>query len=150
MKKLSLIILFVCFYINVFSQGTNKKIYFLADTISVSKENRVLKHGYVDNVFEYFFVFFCKCAYPYKNYVTFSYVNKKGEKKAEIVLEKPKHRYSSVKELMDMVNEHHKFFDDVYDLYIVEALPGNKYRTNKVNFVGYSPPIDDSVILKKN
>ena len=149
MRKLSSIILFVCFYTNLFSQGTNKKVYFLADTLSVSKENNVLKHGYVDNAFEYFFTFFCKCAYPYQDYVIFSYINKKGEPKAEIVLEKPKYRYSSFKELMDMVNEHHKFFNDVYDLYMVEALPENKYRTNQVKFVGHSPPIADGVIIKQ-
>lgn len=140
----------MCIHIKVFSQETNKKLYFLADTIHLSKENQILKHGYVDNAFEYFFVFFCKCAYPYKSYVTFSYVNKKGEKKAEIVSEKPKYKYSNFKELMDIISEHHRFFNDVYDLYITEVLPGNKFRTNKVKFIPYTPPIDDSVIIKKN
>ena len=152
MKKiLMIVIISASLHLGAYAQeSSNRKIYFLADTIYVSKENQLLKHGYDDNVFEYFFIFFCKCAYPYKNNVVFSYINKYGEKKAEIVSEKPKFKYSSFRELMDMVYEHHRFFNDVYDLYITEVLPGNKYRTNKVRFLPYNPPTNDSVIIKKS
>lgn len=75
MKKIVLIsLLFIS--VKAFSQK-NKIVCFMADTLSISKENRVLKHGYFDNAFEHFFVFFCKCIPPYKTYVTFSYVIKK-------------------------------------------------------------------------
>lgn len=151
MKRISLIIIILgCLNIKASAQSSNRQVYFLADTINVSKENQVLDLGYGDNRFEYFFTFFCKCAYPYKTDVSFSYVNKRGEKRADIVSEKPNVKYSSFRELMDMVHEHHRFFNDVYDLYITEVLPGNKYRTNKVRFLPYNPPTDDSVIINKN
>ena len=101
------------------------------------------------DVFEQSFIFFCKCAPPYKSYVTFSYINKKGDKKAEIVSKKPDYPYISFKELMDMSTEWYNFFDNKYDLYITEVLPGNKYRTNKVKFVPYSAPTINSVTLKE-
>ncbi|QDW23432.1 hypothetical protein FFJ24_000730 [Pedobacter sp. KBS0701] len=99
------------------------------------------------DVFEQYFIFFCKCAPPYKSYVTFSYINKKGDKKAEIVSTKPDYNYISFKELVDMSGEWYNNFDNKYDLYITEILPGNKYRTNKVKFVPYRPPVNDGVIL---
>ena len=127
-------------YLGVSAQSNNRKVYFLADTINVSKENRFMRIGYGDNAFEYFFIFFCKCAYPYKTDASFSYIIKKGEKKAEIVTEKPNYKYCSFRELMDMVHEHHNYFNDVYDLYITEVLPGNRYRTNVVRFNSYVDP----------
>jgi len=120
----------------------------LADTISTSKENKLLQIKWVD-IFEQYFIFYCKCAPPYKSYVTFSYINKKGDKKAEIVFTKPDYNYISFKELMDMSTEWYNFFDNKYDLYITEALPGNKYRTNKVHFVPYRVLTQDGVILKE-
>lgn len=146
MKNLFFIMVLLALAINVHSQSTNTRIYFLADTINVSKENQVLKHGYI-NFFEYFFTFFCKCAYPYKNEITFSYINKKGEKKAEIVSEKPELKYISYRELMNIVNEYHKIFNDSYDLYITEVMPGNRYRTNKVLFLPYRPPVINLMIV---
>ncbi|WP_431292646.1 hypothetical protein [Pedobacter sp. P26] len=122
------------------------KKYFLADTVSTSKGSKFLQIKWVD-VFEQYFIFFCKCAPPYKSYVTFSYINKKGDKKAEIVSTKPDYNYISFKELMDMSGEWYNNFDNKYDLYITEILPGNKYRTNKVKFVPYRPPVNDGVIL---
>lgn len=49
---------------------------------------------------------------------------------------------------MDKVSEHGTHFNSSYDLYITEVLPGNRYRTNKVNLVIPFQPIDDSVIIK--
>ena len=147
MKKIFLVWLFLLLVNTVFSQDTNIKIYFLADTINTSKENQVLRIEPL-NFFEYMFTFYCTCAPPYKNYVSFSYITKKGEKKANIVSKKPNYPYISFKKLMDIAGKYHRYFDDSYDLYITEALPNNKYRTNKVKFVGYSPPIDVSVTIK--
>lgn len=147
-KKLFLITILSTIIFEVFSQSTNRKIYFLADTINISQPNRLLKIETI-SFFEHHFTFFCKCTFPYKSYTTFSYIDKKGDKKAEIVSKKPGHPYISFKELMDISAEHNRYIDNSYDLYITEVLPGNKYRTNKVQFVPYRTPIDDRVIIKE-
>lgn len=147
MKKIFLLCFSFILFQNAYPQN-NPKIYFLADTISMSKEYKFMKMEW-DSPFQQFFVFFCKCAPPYKSYVTFSYINKKGDKKAEIVSTKPSYDYISLKALMDMSTEWYNYFDNKYDLYITEVLPGNKYRTNKVKFVPYQEPTQDRVILKE-
>jgi len=147
MKKIFLISLFLFIYSSIFAQETSKKIYFLADTINTTKKNQLLNIETV-SFFEHIFTFFCKCAPPYKSYVTFSYINKKGAPIAEVVSKKPDYPYVSFKELMDLSGKWHSYFDNKYDLYITEVLPGNKFRTNKVKFMPYSPPIDDGVTLK--
>jgi len=50
---------------------------------------------------------------------------------------------------MDISAEHNRYLDNSFDLYITEALPGNKYRTNKVQLVPYRSPTDDSVVVKE-
>ncbi|MBB6238206.1 hypothetical protein HDC90_002838 [Pedobacter sp. AK013] len=142
-KKLFLIAILSTIIFEAFSQSTNRKIYFLADTINISPPNRFLKIETI-SFFEHHFTFFCKCMPPYKSYTTFSYIDKKGDKKAEIVSKKPDYPYISFKELMDISSEQNS-----YDLYITEVLPGNKYRTNKVHFVPYRTPIDDGVVVNK-
>jgi len=79
MKNFFLIFLFFLLN-NGYAQEGRKKIYFLVDTIDVSKKNKVVQMEWF-GAFEQFFVFFCKCAPPYKSYVTFSYINKKGGRK---------------------------------------------------------------------
>lgn len=148
MKKICLIIILLTLYFHGFSQEKKKDLYFFADTINVTRENRMLGHGYVDNAFEYFFTFYCKCLPPYRGYTIFSYINKKGEKKAEIVSRKPKFDYLSFKELMDIVSLDYQSFNSKYNLYITELLPKNKYRTNRVVFIPPHITIDDSVIIK--
>jgi hypothetical protein len=147
-KKLFLIAILSFLLVDAFSQNTNKKIYFLADTINVSRPNRFLKIETI-SFFEHHFIFFCKCTPPYKNYTSFSYIDKKGIKKSEIVAKKPDYPYISFKELMDISSKYNRYFDNSYDLYIIEVLPGNKYRTNKVNYVQERLPIDDRVIVKE-
>lgn len=147
-KKLFLIAILSTIVFEVFSQSTNSKIYFLADTINTTKRNQVL-HIEPINPFEYVFTFYCICATPYKNYVSFSCITKKGEKRSKIVSKKPNYPYLSFKELMDIVNKYNINFNNSYDLHITEVLPNNKYRTNKVHFVPYSPPTQDGVILKE-
>ena len=147
-KKLFLVTILSTIVFEVFSQNTNREIYFLADTINIAQPNRLLKIETI-SFFEHHFTFFCKCTPPYKNYTVFSYIDKKGSKKAEIVSKKPAHPYISFKDLMDLSAKHHRHFDDSYDLYITEVLPGHKYRTNKVQFVPYRNPTDDSVVVKE-
>ena len=146
MKKIFLSCLFILFINNAFSQG-NRKIYFLADTLNTPKTIQVLRIETI-SFFEYSFIFYCKCAYPYKSYVSFSYLITKKEPKAEIVSKKPNYPYISFKELMDIAAKNHRYFDTTYELYITEVLPGNKYRTNKVKFNIYPEPINDGVIIK--
>lgn len=147
-KKLFLIAILSTIIFEAFSQSTNRKIYFLADTINISMPNRLLKIETI-SFFEHHFTFFCKCTPPYKSYTIFSYIDRKGDKKAEIVSKKPDYPYISFKELMDISAEYNRSLGNYYDLYITEVLPGNKYRTNKVHFVPYRTPIDDSVVVKE-
>lgn len=148
MKKIFLIGIFFLLFIDAFSQESDRKIYFLADTINVSKENQVLRVEAI-NGFEYWFTFYCRCAYPYKNYVRFSYIVKYGEKKPEIVSKKPDYPYISFKELMGLAGKDNLNIDHEYELYITEALPGNKYRTSRVKWSGYREPSVDGVIIKQ-
>ena len=147
MKKTIVLILFLLITNNAFSQEGNKKIYFLADTINTPKKIQVLSITAL-NVFEYMFTFYCTCAPPYKNYVSFTSIIKKGEKKVDVLSEKPDYPYLSFKELMDLAAKYHRYFDNTYDLFITEALPKNKYKTYKVKFVAYSAPRTNSVILR--
>ncbi|MFA6275530.1 MAG: hypothetical protein WC622_02205 [Pedobacter sp.] len=147
MKKIFLSCLFILLIHHAFSQG-NGKIYFLADTLNTSKNNQVLRIEKI-SFFEYSFIFYCKCAYPYKSYVSFSYLITKKEPKAEIVSKKPNYPYISFKELMDIAARTHRYFDTTYELYITEVLPNKRYRTNKVKFNSYPEPINDGVIIKQ-
>ena len=147
MKKLNLPILLFFLTKSVFSQGTNKEIHFLADTISTTKENQVLKIEAL-NSFEYVFTFFCVCAPPYKNYVSFNSIIKKGERSPAIVFEKPNYPFISFKDLMDIIGRYHRNFNYSFDIYITEVLPSNRYVTKKVKYMGYSPPVQDREVLK--
>lgn len=148
-SKLFLIIILTIITFNAFAQNTNRKIYFLADTINISSANRMLKIETI-SFFEHHFTFFCKCTPPYTNYTSFSYIDKKENKKAEIVSRKPDYPYISIKELMDISAKYNRYFDNSYDLFITEVLPGNKYRTNKVKILPNKIPIEDNVIIKQN
>jgi hypothetical protein len=148
MKKLILII-FLLFSLNyAFAQDTRPKLYFLADTINVAKNHRVL-HIETVSSFEYSFIFYCKCAAPYKSYVSFFYLNDKKKPRSTVVSQKPDYPYISFKELMDLVNKHHRFFNENYDLFITELLPDRKYKTTKVNFIPYQEPIQDFILLDR-
>ena len=146
MKKLFLISLLIISFYKAFSQ--DKKIYFLADTINIPKQNRFLK---IDaNAFEHEFTFFCRCSPPYKDFTSFSYIIKKGEKMPETVPKKPGYDYLSFKEFMDILAEWNGKLSNVYEFYITEVMPGNKYRTNKVTQVPYRAPSVDKVSVKEN
>ena len=141
MKKIILFSLFVFAFSSTKAQEPTKDIYYLADTINVAKNDRVLEiQGIKINRFEYTFVFFCKCVWPNYDAVEFSYlVNKKNPQPKE-VLGKPSYPYISYKSLMEFVAKHQRGFDNHYQLYLTEVLPGNKYRTSKVNFSPQSEP----------
>lgn len=148
MRKIILTIVFFAAIITAHSQSTNKKIYYLADTINVSKNNRVLQMGYQDNGFEYYYLFYCNCIKPFDRYVAFYNITKHGEKRAETLTKKPDYKYISFKDLMELVSKNQRYFDDHYDLYITEVLPKNKFRTDKVIMVPYQEPVKDFIELK--
>lgn len=135
---------------NINAQDTKKEVYYLADTINVAKNDRVLEiQGLKINRFEYTFVFFCKCVWPNYNAVEFSYlVNTKNPQPKE-VLTRPSYPYISYKTLMELVAKHQRYFDNHYQLYITEVLPGNKYRTSKANFSAQSEPAVNVTKLPK-
>jgi hypothetical protein len=141
MKKL-ILITFLLFSLNyTVAQDSKPKLYYLADTINVAKNDRVLEiQGLKINRFEYTFVFFCKCVWPNYDAVEFSYLVNKKNPQPKVVLGKPSYPYISYKTLMDLVAKHQRYFDKHYQLYITEVLPGNKYRTSKASFSPQSEP----------
>jgi hypothetical protein len=149
LRKIILFCFLTFIFQDAFSQESNKKIYFLADTTSIPKEQRFLSIGMV-TPFECVITFYCKCVSPYKDYVEFSYLITKKKPKVEIVSKKPDYTYISLKDLMDLVSKYQRHFNDSYDLYITEVLPGNHYQTNKVRMGLRPPPTTDGVILKNH
>ena len=141
MKKL-ILITFLLFSLNyTVAQDSKPKLYYLADTINVAKNDRALEiQGLKINRFEYTFVFFCKCVWPNYDAVEFSYLVNKKNPQPKVVLGKPSYPYISYKSLMDLVAKHQRYFNYHYQLYITEVLPGNKYRTSKTNFSPQSEP----------
>lgn len=147
MKKTLLISLFLILSLNCFSQ-TIKKIYFLADTINVSKKNKALEIKWT-TPFHYSFIFYCKCVPPYFNYLEFAaFVDKKAPK-IEVVNKKPEHNFISLKQLLDMAGKSGRTFDNSYDLSITEVLPKSKYKTYQVKMVLYGAPTIDVETIKQ-
>lgn len=77
----------------------------------------------------------------------FSYRIGKDIPLAPVVNSKPIHQYTNWTTLQELIIKNHKYFNDIYDLYIVEALPGNRYKTNKVKLDIYTT-IKDGVTVK--
>lgn len=125
-----------------------KQIYFLADTINVSSENRILEIGTEGN--GDYYMFYCQCLPPYGHgyNLSFGYL-KKGLHVNEVISTKPDHKYISWKELSTIVTKTKYDFDKQYDFFITEVLP-NGYKTNKVKMVKYHEPIIDSITIKPN
>lgn len=150
MKKIIIIGLLMFLFNEAFSQENKKKLYFLADTfhINASKPNKILEVKWT-TPFHYSFIFQTDYKALYYNYLEFScWIDKKG-KKAEVKFKKPKYKYISLKELLAIVREHTRYFNDVYDLYITEMLEGNRYRTFKVKLMPQNVPTEDSMFLKE-
>ncbi|TKC12300.1 hypothetical protein FA048_01380 [Pedobacter polaris] len=131
------IFIFVCcfnFLANTgYSQETKKKVYFLVDTINISKNNRIaeIKDGY----YEIMYIFYCRCLPPTYKDLIFSFIVSK--EKRVVVDKTPPFNYMSWKELLEITSNPYLFKKN-YELYITEVLPKNKYRTNKVDLGGYS------------
>lgn len=111
-----------------------QKIYFLADTISVSKQNRFFEMGTEGKNLSYI-SFYCKCIPPYERFLAFTYRNDLQPHNAITTI--PDVSFLTWKELLDIVIKLQDKFDAKYDLYIVEVLPGKLYSTNKVRLVRY-------------
>lgn len=148
MRKIKYIasITFVCLIVfnkNTFGQE-RKQIHFLADTINVSSENRILEIGTEGDGDAY--TFYCKCLPPYSYNLSFGY-SKKGLPANQVVSTKPDYKYISWKELSKIVSETKYDFNKQYDFFVTEVLT-NGYKTNKVRMVKYSAPIVDMSTLK--
>lgn len=117
--------IFSFFCLNSVNAQEKKKLYFYADTITISKGNRVLE---IQKQIEVFYIFYCKCLISKKD-IVFSYIANKENKPTNI---KPKAEYISWKELLKRYDNNPAGFDKNYDLYITERLPNNKYLQNKV------------------
>lgn len=138
----------VLFSIGSYAQETNgnTKLYFLADTTNTPKESRFMSIGKI-SPFTSGYTIFCKCLVPYQNHLQFSYRIGKDIPLAPVVNSKPIHQYTNWTTLQELIIKNHKYFNDIYDLYIVEALPGNRYKTNKVKLDIYTT-IKDGVTVK--
>lgn len=149
MKKIVLFSLSLVLINTAFSQEDKKNIYFLADTINISKENRALDIMWT-TPFHYSFVFNTPYKAPYYNFLEFSCLVDKKNPSAKIKAKKPNYAYLTIKELLDIVREHLQSFDENYNFYITELLPDNKYQTRKVKLMPQSSPTNDRSILKEN
>ena len=131
-KILLVIIILGCLDINASAQSDSRKIYFLADTIDVPKNQRILEinNGPVKFVGSY--EFYMK---PYPGHdmnLIFIYEEPKTEMQAKVVDTLPNYPYRSWKSLFELLTNKNMSFDDNYHLYITEKLPNHKYITHRV------------------
>jgi hypothetical protein len=137
--------------VGAFSQQ-KKEVYFLADTINVSPQNRILEIGKESTLGDtaFYCSFYCQCLPPYdKGYKPgFSFLRKPGDRASIVVSIKPDVFYISWKELSQLIAKEKYDFDKKYDFYITEVLPGNKYQTDKVKMTIYKEPIVDRITIK--
>jgi hypothetical protein len=136
----------IAFSNNAFSQK-REKVYFLADTINISKNNRVLCIQ-KNSPYEWSYIFYCKCVEPNKQNLVFSYIEKKGMMKAEISDKLPTSLYISIKKLYQLVSMEQRNFDKKYELFITEVLKSGKYKTVAVNMSFLPLPTVDSINLQ--
>ena len=130
--KFMLILYLFCTAIDSHAQQEKKSVYFFVDTLNTPKDQRFveIKDGY-----EVGYTFFCMCLpsvdknRPYDNLV-YTFINSKSTK-LNVTDKKLDKRYMSWKEFLNLAIRP-RFFKDNYELFITEALPNNKYRTNKV------------------
>ncbi|MBB6274086.1 hypothetical protein HDF26_004559 [Pedobacter cryoconitis] len=142
-RKIKLILL--CFMLfATYTYGQKKQVFFIADTLSSNINNRFIEIGKEGQMGYY--VLYCKCIIPYDNYVTFKY--KINKSTVQIVNRKPESKYSSVKELLDLLTKSQNNFDNQYELFITEKLPNDKYKTNQVELVRVGRLDPDYIILK--
>ncbi len=147
MKKIFVIVI-LCFCIKLGHAQAKKEIHFLADTINVSPENRLLD---IDTELKCkAYMFFCQCLppYGYGYKISFAYLDLGESALNPHVNVKPNYAYMTWKSLSDIIGKEKYDFDKHYELYITEVLPNNKYKTNKVKLVVYREPIQDIIRIK--
>ena len=134
MKRTFLLALLAMFLsLKSFTQTRKNVLYFLADTVNVEFNNRILEIGTEGKILSYY-SFFCKCMLPEgKQNLTFVYRNDTNENIASD--RKPNVHFSSWQQLADIIGKVGISFDSKYDFYIVEVIPGRKYKMNKVTLV---------------
>ncbi|TKC12301.1 hypothetical protein FA048_01385 [Pedobacter polaris] len=131
-KILMLVFSLLCSSIYSYAQKDKKNVYFLVDTLNIPKNLRSIE---IKDGYEVGYTFFCMClpaidqSRPYDNLI-YTFLNSKSAK-LNLTDKKPNVSYISWKEFLNLATRP-KFFEDNYNLYITEALPDNKYRTNKV------------------
>lgn len=104
----------------------------MADTIAISKDQRVLEISNGPVPFVGAYEFYMK-PYPGNDMnLMFIYEEPKPELRAKVVTTKPDYPYRSWKSLFNLLTDTKTPFDDNYQLFITERLPGNKYVTHKV------------------
>ncbi len=123
-----------------FAQTEDNNLYFLADTVNIPKEQRIvsINKAVPSTLYENEYEFFCKCISPYQKNLVFFYINTDKHGKENILKKKPNYRFISWKELMMLVEKYQNNFDNKYNLHIVETLPGNRYKTNVVKLQKYT------------
>lgn len=127
-----ILLLFSIFFISYAVEAQERtKLYFLADTINISPENRILDIG--DEAKMHYFGFFCKCVPGSEIDPIFSYHHHSDQSKT--TTDKPSYQYISWKDLAEIIHLGKSKFDLKYELYITEALPGKRFKTNLIRFV---------------
>jgi hypothetical protein len=127
-------------------QEKRKSIYFLADTINVNPNNRIVEIGKEDPISYY--SFHCKCIEPYKSDVSLTYNYK--ERHTDTLSKKPDYKFISWKDFSGILTKEGHNLSEKYFVFITEVLPNNRYITNKVNLVIRRPPIVDFEIIRSN
>jgi len=133
----SFIVCMLVFMINTGFAQERKKIYFLADTINVNKNDRVLQIASEGPAT--CFAFFCRCMPPYTdgNAQPLNFCYWKEQVNYETASIKPNINFISWRELSQIVSEVKNDFENKYELYITEVLPDHKYKTYGVRLTIY-------------
>jgi len=141
MKNFKILILFFAF-VTYSKDGKSQEVkikptvYFLADTISVERNNRVMEIGKLPNNGIYY-AFFCRCISPYHFYPTF--IRNKSFK-PELTKDKPNGNYLSWEELANLLRKHGNEFVKQYNFIIVEKLPDRSFQViEKLHWVDQEP-----------
>lgn len=143
-KKMSITIFIMMISMAVMAQQTKKEIHFLADTVNVDKKNRIVEIGKEGKI--PYYAFYCKCISPYDSIVSFTYYKKDDSLNIKDVI--PDYNFTTWKDFSDIISKEGNHLSKVYLIYITEVLPGNKYKTNKVDLVVRRPPTVDYQIIK--
>lgn len=126
------------------AQEKKTQLYFLADTVTMNKEKRMLA---IKNDIEITYTFFCKCVLPNEGDIVFSFFNNKQGRASSSI--KPTFNYISWKDLYPIAMNGPVFFNKKFELFITEVLPNQQYRTNKVRFVRNVEPLINTQQIKQ-